>query len=97
MRIYLVVHGFVQGIGYRYLVRRTAMRHNIRGFVRNMPDGSVAILAEGGEEEIEEFEKEINVDIEHGPQVHNVERFAEGSAGFPRNDKRYEDFRAEKD
>lgn len=41
------VWGVVQGVGYRYFVRRTAVALGLRGYVKNLPDGSVEVLAEG--------------------------------------------------
>jgi acylphosphatase len=41
------VLGHVQGVGFRYSAMRTAEIYNISGFVRNEPDGSVYIEAEG--------------------------------------------------
>lgn len=43
------IHGEVQGVNFRYYVMREAERLNLTGFVRNMPDGSVAVTAEGEE------------------------------------------------
>ena len=42
-----VVTGSVQGVGYRYFTFSLATRLGIRGFVRNLADGSVEIEAEG--------------------------------------------------
>ena len=33
--VYLIVHGNVQGVGYRHLVSTVAKRHGIKGFVKN--------------------------------------------------------------
>ncbi len=74
MRVMLVVHGFVQGVGYRYLVMKNAVSLGIKGSVRNMPDGSVLILAEGTEEQILKLVKAIDITEENGPQVHKIER-----------------------
>ncbi|QEO16098.1 acylphosphatase [Agromyces intestinalis] len=49
MRRRVVVHGRVQGVGYRYLARKHARRLGISGWVRNLPDGSVAAEIEGSE------------------------------------------------
>jgi acylphosphatase len=97
MKKYFIVHGFVQGVGYRYLVRRIALRYDLKGFARNLRDGSVEILVDGEKDSIEKFEVEINVDLQHGPQVHNMERFSEKDPGFPNDDKKYDDFKVFKD
>ncbi len=41
------VYGVVQGVGFRWSVRRTAERLGLAGWVRNRPDGSVEGWAEG--------------------------------------------------
>jgi acylphosphatase len=51
----LRVYGRVQGVGFRYYTQKTAMEHGIDGFVRNMPDGSVYIEAEGEPDALERF------------------------------------------
>ncbi|MCL5680212.1 MAG: acylphosphatase [Candidatus Marsarchaeota archaeon] len=71
--IKITVHGVVQGVGYRALVRGIALRMDIAGYAKNMPDGSVEVLAIGEEQKLNEFSKLINVDTEHGPQVHKLE------------------------
>ncbi|MGQ9620916.1 MAG: acylphosphatase [Bacteroidales bacterium] len=54
------VTGYVQGVGFRYCSIREARRLGITGFVRNMPDGSVYIEAEGNREQLETFVKWCN-------------------------------------
>ncbi len=41
------VRGHVQGVGFRYAARRAAELYGVYGFVRNEPDGTVYIEAEG--------------------------------------------------
>jgi acylphosphatase len=49
------VRGRVQGVGYRFSTVREARKHDIRGYVKNLPDGSVAIEAEGLQEQLDTF------------------------------------------
>jgi acylphosphatase len=42
-----VVHGYVQGVNYRYHTRQQALRLGLCGFVENTPDGTVYVLAQG--------------------------------------------------
>ena len=49
------IFGQVQGIGFRYSVARKAEELSLKGFVRNEPDGSVYIEAEGAEEALEKL------------------------------------------
>ena len=51
------VKGRVQGVGYRYSTIRMAEQYNIKGFVKNMINGSVYIEAEGESGELQEFIK----------------------------------------
>ncbi|MEO8362443.1 MAG: acylphosphatase [Vicinamibacteria bacterium] len=54
-----VVRGKVQGVGFRYFARQRADVHGVAGFVRNQPDGSVEVHAEGKVEALSAFEAEI--------------------------------------
>ena len=47
--------GTVQGVFFRMFVKESADKLDIKGFVRNMDDGSVEIVAEGKENNINEF------------------------------------------
>ena len=47
-----IVSGRVQGVGFRWFVQRAAQRIGVGGDVRNLPDGTVEVRAEGSAEEI---------------------------------------------
>lgn len=49
------VMGYVQGVGFRYRTLREAVSRGIKGFVKNMYDGSVYIEAEGTRKELKHF------------------------------------------
>ncbi len=49
-RARIVVTGVVQGVLFRYSTKRQAENLDLRGTVRNRPDGSVEVVAEGEEE-----------------------------------------------
>lgn len=68
-----LIKGEVQGVGYRFFAQRAAARHQVRGYVRNCPDGTVEALAEGSEGDVEEFKK----DLVTGPQWSRVEQVEE--------------------
>lgn len=47
--------GRVQGVGFRFTTREIADRFRVTGFVENLPDGSVQLVAEGDAAELERF------------------------------------------
>lgn len=49
------VRGRVQGVGYRYFVRDTALRLGVSGWVRNELDGTVSLVAVGDEDTLRSF------------------------------------------
>lgn len=51
------VKGYVQGVGFRYSTLRAANENGLKGFVKNMPDGSVYIEAEGSTKALTDFVK----------------------------------------
>src|SRR5437868_366664 len=51
----VVIHGQVQGVGFRYRAQAEAQRLELKGFVKNQADGTVRIEAEGAEERLNEF------------------------------------------
>lgn len=51
-RLHVIYSGRVQGVGFRYTVCRAAERRHVTGYVRNLPDGDVELVAEGDEQEL---------------------------------------------
>jgi acylphosphatase len=47
--------GRVQGVGFRYTTRETAERFAVLGYVENLPDGRVRLVAEGDSAELDRF------------------------------------------
>ena len=45
--------GRVQGVGFRYTSQRMADEHAVAGYVRNLPDGRVELVAEGDPKAVE--------------------------------------------
>lgn len=51
-RVRIRVSGIVQGVFFRATTKDVAQRIGLRGIVKNLPDGSVEIVAEGEEDDI---------------------------------------------
>jgi acylphosphatase len=56
---HIIFKGRVQGVGFRYTTRRIAGRYQLAGFVRNLPDGTVEMLAQGSPEDIDNCMRDI--------------------------------------
>jgi acylphosphatase len=54
-RRHVFYSGQVQGVGFRYTTLRVARGHDVTGWVRNLPDGRVELVAEGTAEELARF------------------------------------------
>jgi acylphosphatase len=67
---HIIVYGRVQGVGFRYFVRNTAVRFSLGGNVRNCDDGTVEIVVEGNARRLLDFIGEV----EKGPALARVER-----------------------
>ncbi len=68
-----LISGEVQGVGYRFFAQRAAARHQVLGYVRNLPDGRVEAWAEGTPASVEAFRN----DLATGPVLSVVEKIEE--------------------
>jgi acylphosphatase len=50
-----VVRGHVQGVSFRYYTQQEALRLGLTGWVRNLPDGTVQVAAEGPRPSLDKF------------------------------------------
>jgi len=85
-RVVVHVSGRVQGVGYRFFARSEARRHDLVGWVRNDPDGSVSVVAEGPRGGLESF---VN-SLREGPPGSRVRDI---SISWEPPDERFTDFR----
>ena len=67
-RIRLSIDGAVQGVGFRFFISRHAQDLGLCGYVRNMPDGSVEIVAEGAMSRLRQLAERA----ERGPSMSRV-------------------------
>jgi acylphosphatase len=84
LRRRIIVHGLVQGVGFRYAVGRAASSRGVAGWVRNRPDGTVEAVFEGERTAVESLVRLC----EEGPRgavvdrVEMIEEEPEGSRRF---------------
>jgi acylphosphatase len=80
------VSGRVQGVGFRFFVERVANQLGLRGYVRNLADGSVEAYAIGSEVLLEEFQRHLA----EGPRGARVTGVEESEAPVNNRYKRFE-------
>ena len=66
-----VIAGRVQGVGFRWFTHDAAAREGVHGWVRNLADGRVEVIAEGDTDSIDRLEAAVR----RGPSSARVERF----------------------
>jgi len=66
-----VIAGRVQGVGFRWFTHDTAAREGVHGWVRNLADGRVEVVAEGDAASVDRLE----VAVRRGPGSARVEQF----------------------
>ena len=69
-RLEATIHGLVQGVFFRHNTRIEAIRLGLAGSVRNLPDGTVGVIAEGPRKQLDRFLAWLR----QGPELAVVER-----------------------
>ena len=87
-RAHIVVAGLVTGVGFRSYARNNAKELDLKGFVKNLRDGRVEIIAEGYEKQLQTF---LTV-LRKGPWGSKVKDI-DGSWEDPTNE--YDEFKGE--
>lgn len=86
-----IVHGYVQGVSFRYYTRRAANRLGLTGWVANQRDGTVKVIAEGDAATLQEFLAFLH----EGPPAARVARvddtWADAEGAFHNFSVRYTD------
>jgi acylphosphatase len=67
--VYCVVHGNVQGVSFRQFAKEKADSLGILGYAKNMPNGTVEVVAQGEENNLKIFLESISA----GPESAQVE------------------------
>ena len=55
LRAHVIIHGLVQGVWFRASTKEKALQLGVGGWVRNLPDGGVEAVFEGGKKKVEEI------------------------------------------
>ncbi len=82
---HVIFSGRVQGVGFRYTCHRIAMRYELTGFTKNLPDGSVELLIQGHRQDVADCLADIKNSF--GNYIRNTK-----AVDLPPN-PRYSDFR----
>lgn len=85
MHAEIIVQGFVQGVGYRFFAIQKAREYGITGYVQNLPDENVFVVAEGEKGILNDFIKDLKI----GPPSARVKKI---DIKFSENDKGYKNF-----
>jgi acylphosphatase len=83
VRCRLILHGRVQGVGFRAFIARRAQSRHLAGWVRNRADGTVEVVLEGASDDVDSLARACR----EGPRaasVTEVETFAEAPEGLRR-------------
>ncbi|MFH5820979.1 acylphosphatase [Georgenia sp. AZ-5] len=80
----VIVHGLVQGVGYRFSCQMQAENLGVRGWARNRPDGTVEAVFEGDATAVEQMVTWTRRGPRHADvtRVDVAEERPEGLAGF---------------
>ncbi len=70
-RLHAIVSGRVQGVGFRYFTQHVALGMRVTGFVRNRPDRTVEIEAQGEKAEVDRFFDQVRIGP-HGSRVDDI-------------------------
>ncbi|KAJ3505366.1 hypothetical protein NM208_g16200 [Fusarium decemcellulare] len=84
-RVYFVVHGRVQGVGFRYFTQKKAQEYGVTGWCRNTHDKKVEGEAQGTDEILTKFFK----DVDNGPSHARVTQVTQEERGILEDDDRF--------
>ncbi|MEM2117780.1 MAG: carbamoyltransferase HypF [Candidatus Bathyarchaeia archaeon] len=72
MRSKIKIVGIIQGVGFRPFIYRTAVKNNLKGYVKNRGDAGVEILLEGKENDIQSFMRNLKEKKPPLAQIHEI-------------------------
>jgi acylphosphatase len=81
----IIFRGRVQGVGFRFTVLNVAKRYQLTGLVRNLPNGTVEMIAQGCSDDIADCIRDINESFGYNVEDTQVEAVPA--------DRQYRDFK----
>lgn len=73
MAKHVIVSGRVQGVGFRFTAKQSALEHQLVGWVRNKFDGTVEMEIAGADDKVEQFLSEVKSGFNRFIKVENIE------------------------
>lgn len=86
MNFDIVIYGRVQHVGFRYYARARAVELEVTGYVRNLPDGTLHVVAEGGQEALETYADYLRI----GPPMARISRVSVARSSYTGSFKQFE-------
>lgn len=81
-RVNALVEGVVQGVGFRWFTMKHARHLGLKGWVRNLPDGRVEMVAEGTREQLEQLLGRVREGPPGSRVRHVITQWSEASGEF---------------
>lgn len=72
MATHVIVSGQVQGVGFRFAAKQSALEHQLVGWVQNNPDGTVEMEVAGDKEKLEQFLANVKSGFNRFIRVENM-------------------------
>lgn len=85
----VIYSGRVQGVGFRFRTRMIAERYAVTGYVKNLADGTVELLVQGNEGEIDRFRRGVRDEMRGLIQDEEEKPVEAGTTAFKRFDIAY--------
>jgi acylphosphatase len=82
-RLHAIVVGRVQGVGFRFFVKRHADLLGLTGYVRNLPEGRVDVVAEGSTEALDQLTKLLELGPSGAVVIDVIADRKTGTGEFP--------------
>lgn len=87
-RIHVYYSGRVHGVGFRYTAVDLALKHKVKGWVKNTSDGRVEVVVEGKEKDVDDFLFDLKQQMDHYISEESI--YSEPASGeFPNFDIAY--------